>query len=201
MKYVSIDIETTGLDEFNCQTLSVAAIIEDTATKLPFSEIPKFHVAIRHKEIKGSTFAINMNAELIGYINDYNEAKTQFQKDQLVNETGMQFVYEQEVAPMLYNFLLANGLGENGKPITINAAGKNFGTFDRRFLNELPEMMNHVQFRSRVIDPAILFVDWNTDESLPSLNDCKRRAKIEGLVTHNALEDAWDVINVLRTNY
>ena len=201
MKYVSIDIETTGLDEFNCQTLSVGAIIEDTNNKLPFDEIPKFHVAIRHKEIKGSAFAINMNKNLIESIVQYETAESQDEKNDPVHMTGMQFVYEREVAPMLYKFLLANGIGVSGKPITINAAGKNFGTFDRRFLNELPEMQNHVQFCSRVIDPAILFVDWTNDESLPSLNDCKKRAKLKGLVTHNALEDAWDVIQVLRTNY
>ena len=43
--------------------------------------------------------------------------------------------------------------------------------------------------------------DWNEDESLPSLIKCKERANIEGIVTHNALEDAWDVIELLRKHY
>jgi hypothetical protein len=55
--------------------------------------------------------------------------------------------------------------------------------------------------RQRVIDPAILMVDWKNDESLPNLKVCKERADIEGIVTHNALEDAWDVIEVLRKFY
>ena len=55
--------------------------------------------------------------------------------------------------------------------------------------------------RSRVLDPAILCVDWDNDDSLPSLDECKTRMNIEGVVTHNALEDAIDVINVLRKNY
>jgi hypothetical protein len=34
-----------------------------------------------------------------------------------------------------------------------------------------------------------------------SLDKCKERAKIQGEVTHDALEDAWDVIELLRTQY
>jgi hypothetical protein len=44
-------------------------------------------------------------------------------------------------------------------------------------------------------------VDWNNDKSLPNLTTCKERAGIEGVVTHDALEDAWDVIEVLRKFY
>jgi hypothetical protein len=87
------------------------------------------------------------------------------------------------------------------KPITINVAGKNFGTFDKLFLQELPWWQKLIRTRSRILDPAILFCDWNNDESLPSLTKCKERASIEGIVTHNALEDAWDVIELLRKNY
>ena len=47
----------------------------------------------------------------------------------------------------------------------------------------------------------ILFVDWNNDTSLPNLTTCKERAGIEGVVTHDALEDAWDVVQVLRKFY
>jgi hypothetical protein len=44
-------------------------------------------------------------------------------------------------------------------------------------------------------------VDWVNDTSLPNLDTCKFRADIQGVVTHNALEDAWDVIEVLRKFY
>ena len=43
MKYISIDIETTGLDPENCQILSIGAVIEDTLNQLPFEELPTFH--------------------------------------------------------------------------------------------------------------------------------------------------------------
>ena len=87
------------------------------------------------------------------------------------------------------------------KPIIINVAGKNFGTFDKLFLEQLPWWQKLIRVRSRILDPSILFCDWNEDDSLPSLIRCKERANIEGIVTHNALEDAWDVIELLRKHY
>jgi len=52
-----------------------------------------------------------------------------------------------------------------------------------------------------VIDPAVLFCDFNTDETLPSLTTCKERGGIDGIVTHDAIDDAWDVIELLRKKY
>jgi hypothetical protein len=69
------------------------------------------------------------------------------------------------------------------------------------FLEQLPWWQKLIRVRSRILDPSILFCDWNEDDSLPSLIRCKERANIEGIVTHNALEDAWDVIELLRKHY
>ena len=65
MKYVSIDLETTGLEKDRYQILSFGAIIEDTENKLPLTEIPKFHAAILHSELTGSPFAFNMNKKIL----------------------------------------------------------------------------------------------------------------------------------------
>jgi DNA polymerase III epsilon subunit-like protein len=221
MKYISIDIETTGLNPLTCNTLSIGAIIEDTNNPVPYEELPKFHVAILHEELQGSPYAINMNRDLIETIVQYQTAKDQDDKNDLVHMTGMQFLKLNEVAQSFNDFLYQNGMIEfnlnepvrhvNGKmlpivgmktkPTTITAAGKNFGTFDKLFLEQIPQWNQVVKFRSRIIDPSILFVDWKNDNQLPSLNECKERANVPGIVTHNALEDAWDVIQTLRTKY
>lgn len=104
------------------------------------------------------------------------------------------------LASSFYSFLVKNGF-ESGKKIELNVAGKNFGMFDYGFIKLVPRMEELFRFKSRVLDPAILCVDWNEDKSLPSLNDCKQRNGIEGDVTHDAVEDAWDVIQVLRKFY
>ena len=214
MIYVSIDIETSGLDHEKHKTLSIGAIIEDTEKKLPYEECPKFNAIILQNEITGSPRALTMNKEIISMIGEYLEGtdETRF----LMNtHTDYSFYKEDEVVKKFYEFLWVNGYGDsvpnqllvtskidsNTKPITINVAGKNFGTFDKLFLQELPWWQKLIRTRQRVLDPAILMVDWKNDTSLPNLTTCKERAGVEGIVTHNALEDAWDVIEVLRKFY
>jgi hypothetical protein len=138
----------------------------------------------------------------------------------------MWFLNEDEVVEQFYYFLYVNGMtqgqlvGANqgqttidwcGKkipainrgtnPSYITVAGKNFGTFDKLFLEKLPRWKQLIRTRSRLIDPSVLFVDWKNDNDLPSLNTCKERAGVSGAVSHNALEDAWDVIQVMRKFY
>ena len=86
----------------------------------------------------------------------------------------------------------------------INVAGKNFAGFDNRFIENLKKeygMTGSLRFKSRVADPGTLYVNWFEDDALPGLLDCKKRADVKGEVTHDALEDAWDVIQVLRKKY
>lgn len=222
MKYISIDVETTGLEKDRYQILSIGAILEDTEKKLGFEEIPKFHAAILHNEITGSPFAINMNKDLIEAIVQYQTAETQDEKNDLVQMTGMQFYKEDQVVEGFYRWLCDNDLVdykftdmmvriENGKsypaltsktkPVSINVAGKNFASFDKLFLERLPRWQQVIRIRQRIIDPSVIFTNWKDDQTLPNLQTCKERAKIEGIVTHNALEDAWDVIKLLRTQY
>lgn len=223
MIYVSIDIETSGLDhEKNC-VLSIGAIIEDTEKKLPFEECPKFNSIILQREIVGSPRAITMNKEIIAMIGEYLEGDDET-KQNFQTHSDYTFFEKEEVIKEFYWWLEENGFGhglvdnsggyveiKNGKhkpmmniatkPITLNVAGKNFGTFDKLFLQQLPWWQKLIRTRQRVLDPAILCVDWSNDKSLPSLTQCKERKNIEGIVTHNALEDAWDVIQILRKFY
>ena len=222
MKYISIDVETTGLEKDRYQILSIGAILEDTEKKLSFEEIPKFHAAILHNEITGSPYALNMNKKIIEAIVNYQEAKDQDEKNDLVHMTGMQFYKEDQVVEGFFRWLCDNDMVDysftdmivmagNGKsypaltskmkPVSLNVAGKNFASFDKHFLERLPRWQQVVRIRQRIIDPSIIFTNWNEDSTLPSLFECKQRAKIQGVVTHDALEDAWDVIQLLRTQY
>jgi len=202
MKYLSIDIETTGLDPLKDQLLSFGAIIEDTENPLPFDEIPKFHAAIKRNRIEGDLFAINMNKELIETINQYMTAQDQDEKNDIIQMTRMNFYDENEIASGFRRWLITNKFTQIDKEITnLTVAGKNFATFDKLFIERLPRWKQYFRIRQRIIDPAILFVDWKNDNSLPGLSACKTRAKLNPNVTHNAVEDAWDVIELLRLNY
>ena len=225
MKYLSIDIETTGLNPENHQILSIGVIIEDTDKKLPFEKIPKFHCGIVREELVGGLFAINLNRDLIHIINAWNEADEDA-KQGIEKETQMIFCREDEVAQHLFRFLYRNNvldkavydrsintLVENFNGIVypvlksniakshLTIAGKNFGTFDKLFIEKLPRWQQVFKIRQRIIDPTILFTDWKNDEALPNLTTCKSRAKTGSEVTHNALDDAFDVIELMRTQY
>jgi len=198
--------------------LSIGAIIEDTNNKLPYEELPKFNAIVLQNNIQGSPRAVTMNQEIISLMGDYLEGTDEVRKS-LNSNSGYDFYEEEDVVKEFYKFLWSNGFATldspsthvNGKltpiidgrtkPITLNVAGKNFGTFDRLFLVELPWWQKLIRTRQRVLDPAILCVDWENDTSLPSLTTCKERMKVDGIVTHNALEDAWDVIEILRKFY
>jgi len=224
MRYISIDVETTGLDPQNCQILSIGAVIEDTNKQVPIEELPTFHGIIKRENISGSIFAINMNKDLIQAIKDYSTANTPELKASVEESFGAKFYHEDEIVEALFHFCYDNGLVPvdpnflnqqvkivNGRTypvlsskmprVYLNCAGKNFAVFDKKFLELLPRWKQVFSIRSRVLDPGILFVDWVDDESVPSLDECKHRARIDGIVTHNAVEDAMDVVKLLRTRY
>ena len=195
MRYVSIDIETTGLDSTKHQILSIGAVIEDTDNILPFDEIPVFHQAIIHDEITGNIKALVMNAHLLDIIDDWKSSEDPIKK---VIEGRRRFAFcDIDSIAMNFHFWLL----ENDMTGHINVAGKNFESFDKKFLERLPKWNDLISIRHRVLDPAILYTDWANDETLPNLSECKERAGLDEYVTHDALDDAWDVVQVLRKFY
>jgi oligoribonuclease len=222
MIYVSIDIETSGLEPLNNSVLSFGAIIEDTSKKLPYEKLPKFNAIILQHQITGAPRAISMNKEIISLIGEYMEGNDE-DRANLEHHSDYVFLKEDELAQKFYDFLFLNGIYPNSSflnnhvrnvngtmipafnnhtpSLTINVAGKNFGTFDKLFLDELPWWRKLIKVRQRIIDPSILYCRWDEDESIPSLKKCKERADIDGEVAHTALEDAWDVVQMLRKFY
>ncbi len=95
MIYVSIDIETTGLDPLSNNVLSIGAIIEDTTKKLPYDECPKFNAIVLNKQLQGSPRAITMNKEIISLIGEYLEGKEEV-REILNSNSGYKFYEEEE---------------------------------------------------------------------------------------------------------
>ena len=227
MIYVSIDIETTGLDNDNSQTLSIGLVVEDTNNLKPFDELPKLEVAIIRERLDGEIFALNMNRDLISDILSYKLAKTTEDRKEIERRTGREYLYEEDVTKRIFHFLYDNKALDGGpdltvdfermvevvngrtypaltskmKPYYFNAAGKNFANFDNKFLERLPRWKQCLRARGRTIDPSILFVDWKNDEAIPGLSLCKERAHLNPHVTHNAIDDAMDIVKLLRTQY
>jgi len=201
MKFLSLDIETTGLDRDLDQVIEFGAIIEDTNNQLSFEEIPKFHAIIKHKRYSGSAFAINMNQRIFKILADRVLIRNEEEKNQYDLKHNICSVHE--LARDFYNWVyheLKTGVGYN-ESIVATVAGKNYNGFDGQFLSRIPEWNDLFRFKHRVLDPATLYWNPALDTELPSLDECLKRAGIDEFVSHNAVEDAWQVIRVLREMY
>lgn len=201
MKILSIDIETTGLDYKTNQILSIGIVAEDTNNVLPLNECPQMHIIIQRDIITGSVFSLNMNRDLLSKIVYYNSQKDKVEENKGVSYfEGDIFVRESVVSQFIAESLKKYGFisDPTDNRIHITCLGKNFGTFDKLFLEQLPEFNHYFKIRQRIIDPVTLATNWKEDESLPSLKTCMERCEIKGEVTHNALEDALVTLKVLR---
>jgi len=127
MSYVSIDIETTGLDPETCQTLEIGAVFDNWT--LPLDKLPRFHCYVVHKQIVGQPFALALNADILRKL--ANPQKTE------------DFLPPSEVADAM-----ATWLGRCGWDVSkvVTPAGKNFASFDRQFLKRLPNFENKVRY-------------------------------------------------------
>ena len=196
MKYVSIDIETTGLDPETCQILQVGAVIEDTQNLVPLEELPKFNCIVEHPAYTGSPYALWLNSNLLKILGDMESLK----KDERLDYRKSHNILPVGTVAASFNMWLSHNGFEQSETggIVINVAGKNFASFDKHFLVKLPNWPARIQMRQRIMDPAILFMNWQKDESLPNLNKCIERAGLSGEVSHDAVDDAIDVVRVIR---
>lgn len=189
MRYISIDIETLGLDPLSHSTIQFGAVIEDTNNPLPLESLPRFECLISHQEYKGTPFAMSMHHELF----------VELAKGAKSTKT---IIASYNVAEEFAIWLQREGLESEGGLIKINVAGKNFATFDKLFLEQLPNWKKNIRITQRIMDPAILYWDPKTDETLPNLEECKKRAGMSvTTVAHTAVEDALDVIELIRLKY
>jgi hypothetical protein len=246
MPYVSIDIETTGLNHETCQTLEVGAVIDDWKT--PIDQLPRFRRVLVYDTVSGNPYAMALNAALLKFMANapkdppqpaHEAVATWAEKcaitrpldsavltlaidnqpinwwnipnkllvgglqpairesliDLAANPPGTScFCQPCELAFLFRSWIVMNGLD----PLSLQAAGKNFASFDMQFLYWLPNFTEAVRFRHRVLDPAILFWRPLEDDRLPDSKTCYERAGIGSKVAHTAVEDALAVVRLVR---
>jgi oligoribonuclease len=198
MKYISLDIETTGFDPIENDILEIGIYLEDTSLCLDREKLPCFHCYIWKEIYRGNAYALAMNAHIITKILELKRA---------CPEGTYRLLAPSDVISHIANWLYKNRKlfpsvkmsdtfpwGEFPKLVV---AGKNVAGFDLPFIRELPRS-HYLSFYHRTIDPAMLYFDPKIDEIPPDLSTCKKRAGFETYVSHNALDDAWDVIRLIR---
>lgn len=188
MKYLSIDIETTEIDYKYCDLLEFGAVLEDTTKIIDLNLLPKFHCYFlppNGLSYTGQPIALSMHPFIFKRIAERDPNYTYLH----VNSFGNKFK----------QFLVNNEFQIEQDRVIINVAGKNV-SFDIRFLEEKTDINKHVKIRHRVIDPSMFYMN-GFDEVVPGTSECKKRAGLDENVAHNAIDDALDVIALLRIKF
>lgn len=183
MKYISLDTETTGLNPQTCHVIEIGAYVEDTDVLKPRNELPEFHLYIYRDVYIGEPYALAMNAHIFTKILELRKAGSP------------KVVGPHLVADIFSSWVYAN-FGDKRPTV----AGKNAAGFDLPFLSQFIGW-SRIKFHHRVIDPGMMYFDPHTDDVPPDLKLCKQRAKLSEVVSHEALDDAWDVIQLVREKY
>lgn len=166
--YLSIDIETTGLDPEHDQILEIGAVYDDGKELKMFRKIAKL------ERVSGSPFAMHLNSSLL--------------KEMISNAPELSVNPVKDLNNWLNHLFYNTNL--EGKPITL--AGKNIANFDLKFL--LKAGFNY-PYRHRIIDiGSVYFSDFYY---VPSLDEINQLLGL-GPVKHNALDDAINVVKALR---
>jgi len=208
MKYVSIDIETTGINREFCDMIEFGAILEDTNNQKSYEDCPKFHRYLkppREEGYQGELYALNMHGES-GIIKEMNRLDMIQKKGHRTPDGENIYEYDESlklISPRklkheFCDFLIAHGYEDIGHGFVdlgkVTVAGKNFFAFDWYFLAPL--------FGERVcrraIDPSVWYWNHAEDERIPSTVECLGRAGMEATGVHTSLGDAWDIIRLTR---
>lgn len=222
MKYVSIDLETTGLDPERHQIVEFGAVATEHGDMTPIDELPKFRAVILREDYNLNYYCAQLHKDLWEEIGNIVDGMTDLNMGEIEHLFAVYYGEEGEVEVCkegaeyskdfpcthyiqpkylqdIFNKWLAKVYDlKAGEPITINIAGKNPAMFDIPFLNAMPEWLGHVvKFERRVMDPAILYMK-PEDVKMPNLQKCLRRAGLEGTVQHTAVDDAIDIVRLIR---
>lgn len=183
--YASIDVETTGLDPTTHDIIQFGMVLDDWHT--PIEQLPTLSILVANEsgQYNVSPYCVFTHAEL-------------FKQLSKPDELEVRWCYQHELAEIVGNFLNENGY----RAEKLFCAGKNFAGFDRQFLEALDGWTEMIPMHHRTLDPLPYFYNPRVDfENPPDLQTCLDRAGIKRKVEHTALQDALDVVELLRYAY
>lgn len=201
MRYVAVDIETTGLDARRDEILHFAAVIEDTdKPRVEVDDLPSFERIVRADRLAGDPYALALNHDLICAIRDEIDGHTSY-RGRLVAVADRGLDWWNPFVAWVADWV--GGDVVRMRSTRVPVAGKNAAGFDVPFVaNQIdpydPVVRPRDLFHHRVIDPGSVAMGarpglWQQLTVLPSLADV-----VDGDVTHDALDDARDVVRALR---
>lgn len=181
--YISLDIETTDLVTPHSMVLQLAMVIDDFTT--PVEQLQKFNFLIKNEEpIIGNSYALQLNSWILYELT----AKPENRK------TDIPIITLDQAKVKFSSFLEFFCNKYSLKKATI--AGKNVAGFDLRILEQNDFEMHKIM--GRTIDPgSMFFKQFGKVPSLGEINKYLGRSN----VSHNAVDDALDVVHAIRHYY
>ena len=186
MKYIAIDIETTGLDPEKHQILEFAAVYDNLDNPVAIDLLPKFVRKIKWTDYVICAYCLDLHQELLREIQ--GETANLIESPVFSNDFGP--IYTDAVIRI--NRLVRDfGMWLGVLKITdgYNVAGKNFAGFDGLFLKKIP---NFPPWYYRVIDVGSMYLTKEMN-GVPGLKDI---SPIDD--PHRALPDALAVVKAIR---
>jgi hypothetical protein len=189
VKYISIDCEMSGLDSLTCDVIEFGAVLDDLNIRAPIETLPMFHCYLVKDSYCGEPYALSMHPTIFRRIAERGLEE---------NRRKYNYLTATSLGNAFKKFLLNNGYTSEHDKVVVTAAGKNFSSFDLQFLKHRTDFLKHIEVRSGVLDPGILYLE-NEDKAVPGLEKCKKRAGMtDTTVYHDAISDAKDVVELLR---
>jgi DNA polymerase III epsilon subunit-like protein len=170
-KYISIDIETTGLNVQSDQILEVAAVLWEPDGN-DVMKFPYYQRYVKWDVLRGSPRALTMNAKIIEMMANLGNS-----------HLGDGWVRIGNLGPSFKNWLLNHGIQDSRG---LHVIGKNVSGFDLRFLEKVP---NFPEFSHRCLDVGALYAG---TQGVPSTDELLARYPLPGIPGkgHEALYDA-----------
>lgn len=212
-KYLSIDCETSGIDPTKSELLEVGIVVFDTEeSELKLTFYNSLRIVFVKEQIQGNIFAINMNIKLLNEIllisKEFDKPGVDTIIERVTEELTTWYV-DIRGTRLLDSMFLSNYLDEDNQSIAdltyklttwlsaaqvksrLNIAGKNFAIFDKGFLDKFSCFKKTIlrKMSHKILDIGSMYVT-KEDKSLPSLDECLRRAGINESVPHTAVDDA-----------
>ena len=171
VKYLSIDIETGGLDPKEYSLLEVAMVYYNSDK--PDSLYQHISHHIKEDTYRISQYCLEMHTK--------NHLLATLAKNAVL--------YVQQAESFFINFI--NEKIDDDEFIVI---GKNFGAFDyhwlKHYMPKLAKKLGH-----RFLDIGSLYIT-PQDMEIPSLDECLKRAGRKHSINHTALSDAIDAMDL-----
>lgn len=217
MKYLSIDIETTGLDPEISDILEIGAVLDDLDSPKPVEDLPYLRIVVVKDRYSTDAYCADLHHDLWREIQAVDKTRLKGEGwyygrwdcmgGKIVEHKDIeQEIHQSHIVPLtLYSlpdfvidkindFVIDKDIEDK-----ITAAGKNFGSFDLQFLKKLHGAEN-LSFHHRAFDPGSLYYQ-KGDIELPRLDKCLNRAGLVPTKYHTSLGDAIDVIRLIRHKF